>query len=266
MPLHGKFGNLTLAGTALANLQTVDLTRVSDVADISSMGTDWAEFFAGLTDFTVTAEGKTPLGLNTLDLLGVASGSESEIALQADGSDNSKYTGKAILQSFTETATVDDVISISYQIEGNDESGLTFAGIGATQGSAPSDIIHGKSLDAEISVGTSFSDIRGWTVTGSVPLSDVTVAHASNKGRLKIAGQKTVTATVTILTPLTEVTVDIGETVAVLQLWRKDSTAAHGYYTGAAICTNITHGMSTTSEEVTVFSFNYTGEVNLVIT
>jgi hypothetical protein len=260
MALHGKFGNNVFDGTALANLQTVDLTRVGDAHDVSSMGLDWSQQLTGLTDFSVSAEGKSQIGLDTIALLG--SGGENEIVLQTT---TASYTGAAILESFTETAVVDDVISVSYSIQGNDAEGLTFAATG-TAGIGDDDTIHGKHIDAEYVAGTSFADIRGWTVTASVPLSDVTVATSpdpGNSGRLKIAGIKTATATVTILTPAAALPVNPGDTVVALQLWRVAEAEASGFYKGVAICTGADAGISTTGEEVTVLSFVYNGTVIL---
>jgi hypothetical protein len=257
MALHGKLGNNEFNGAAIANLESISFERIADIHDVSAMGDEWAVQLPGLTDFTVSAEGKSQIALDTIALLGA--GGENEIVIQ-DGGAN--YTGAAILSAFTETAVTDDVITVSYTIDGNDAEGLAFLATGGTSPSGSSNTIHGKGIDAEYAATTSFADIRGWTVTASVPLSDTTVAHATNCGRTKIAGIKTATATVTILTPVAALPVDEGETV-LLNLWREEVTEATGYYTGNAVCTNIQAGLSTTAEEVTVLSFTFEGTVDL---
>jgi hypothetical protein len=257
MALHGKLGNNVFDSAATANLESISFERIADIHDVSAMGDDWAIQLPGLTDFTVSAEGKSQVGLDTVALLGA--GGENEISMQ-DGGAN--YTGAAILSAFTETAVVDDVITMSYTIDGNDAEGLEYSATGGATPTGSSNTIHGKHIDAEYGTDTSFTDIRGWTVTASVPLSDTTVAHATNCGRTKIAGIKTGTATVTVLTPVTTPPIDEGDIVP-LKLWRAEATAATGYYTGSAVCTNIQAGISTTAEEVTVLSFTFTDTLDL---
>jgi hypothetical protein len=264
MALHGKLGNNLLDGTALVNLETVTLDRVADVVDVPAMGDEWTPRLAGLTDFTVTAEGKSQVGLVTVAAAGLLGDTGTNITVIEDT--NASYSAAAILSEFTETATVDAEITMSYTISGNDTVGLIFDASGAG-GSGSSDTIHGKNIDAEYAVGSSFAEIRGWSVTASVALSDTTVATADTCGRLKIAGLKSASATVTILTPVTDLDsiVKNGDTLAVLNLWRKDATAAHGYYTGAATCTGTNTGINVNGEEVTVISFVFDGAVELKV-
>ena len=251
MALHGKLGNNILDSAALVNLETVTLDRVSDVVDVPAMGDDWTPRLAGLTDFTVTAEGKSQVALDTIALLGSAGTNITVIEAV-----NASYSAAAILSEFTETATVDAEITMSYTINGNDSAGLIFAASG-TIGGGESNTIHGKNIDAESAADTSFPEIRGWTITATVALSDTTVATAAASGRLKIAGLKAASATVTILTPVTDLDIIVGpgESLAVFKLWRQDATAASGYYTGAVTCTGTNTGINVNGELVTVLSF-----------
>jgi hypothetical protein len=257
MALHGKLGNNIFDSTALVNLETVTMDRVADVVDTPAMGDDFTTRLAGLTDFTVTAEGKSQIGLDTMALLG-----DSGTNIIVIEETNASYSAAAIIQEFTETATVDDAITISYTIAGNDVDGLVYAASG-TGGSGSSNEIHGKNIDAEYTTDTSFPEIRGWSITGSVALADTTVATAASCGRLKIPGLKSLSATVTILTPVTDLDIIVrpGDTLAALKLWRKDSTIGHGNYTGAAICSNTNTGINVNGEEVTVISFVFDGAV-----
>lgn len=257
MALHGKLSNNIFDSTALVNLETVTMDRVADVVDTPAMGDAWTTRLAGLTDFTITAEGKSQIGLDTIALLGSA-GTNITVIEEV----NASYSAAAILSEFTETATVDDAISISYTINGNDSAGLVYAASG-TGGAGSSNEIHGKNIDAESAADTSFPEIRGWSITGSVALSDTTVATATASGRLKIAGLKSASATVTILTPVTDLDLIVkpGDSLAVFKLWRKDATAAHGYYTGAVTCTGTNTGLNVNGEAVTVISFVFDGAV-----
>lgn len=260
MALHGKGGNLSVAAADLVNLQTYALTRTGETAETSSMGDDWATFINGLTDFTGTAEGKSQIGLDTVALLGSAGS-----AVFSGANTGISYTGGVIISGITETATVDADITISYSLEGNDAAGLVFNASTGAAASGSSNAIHGKGIDAELATGTSFTDITGWTFTGTVPVADTTVAHSLNCGRTKIAGIKTATATVTVLTPTTDLQVLEGVTAPQLNLWRAEATAATGYYTGAAICTGHEQGVDVTGAETTTYSFVYTGVVDLVL-
>jgi len=260
MALHGKLGNNVLDSTAIANLKSLSLSVSSEVVDVSSMGDEWAVQLAGLSDFSVTAEGLSQVALDTLALLG--SGGENEIVIQSAATDES-LTGAAILSSFTETADVESEITISYTIDGNDAEGLDRAATGTAPGGV-SNPIHGKHITAAYAGPTTFTDIRGWSVTATVPLSDATVAHASNSGRTKIAGIKTVSATVTILTPLAEVVPAIGGAAALLTLQRS-GTAADGTYSGNAVCTGHEFGIDSTGAETVTLSFVYSSTVTMTV-
>jgi hypothetical protein len=268
MALHGKLSNNLLDGTAIVNLETVTIDRVSDIVDTPAMGDDWTTRLVGLTDFTITAEGKSQVGLVTVAAAGLLGDAGTNIAVIEET--NASYSAAAILTEFTETATVDDAISISYTIVGNDEAGLIFDGSG-TGGAGSSLEIHGKNIDAEYAVGSSFAEIRGWSVTASVATSDTStarpVASPLECGRTKIVGLKSASATVTILTPVTDLDLIVGpgDTLAVLNLWRQDGTAATGYYTGAAKCTGTNTGMNVNGELVTVISFVFDGAVELKV-
>jgi hypothetical protein len=259
MAYHGKNGNIVSNGVNIANLESYSLSRVGETAPVTAMGDTWEVFLAGLTDFTATAEGKSQIALDTTALLGV-SGS-TEFSMQTAGV---KQTAAAIVTGITETAVVDDAITISYSFEGNDAAG--FVGV-TTGGAAPTpsaNAIHGKHIKAEWGPGaTEFVDLTGWTITMSCPVSDATPAHATNCGRVKLAGANTATATVTMLTPDTDLVVLEGEEVA-LNLHRSQ-TNTDGRYEGTAICTGSETGVDRTGTEVTTMSFLYTGEVDLVV-
>ena len=263
MALHGKLGNNVLDGTALVNLKTVSLSETSEVMDTGAMGDSWASKLAGLTDFTVSAEGNSKAGLNLIALLG--SEGENEIVIQSATTDSS-LTGAAILSAFTETAAVEDLITVSYTIEGNDSEGLSFADTG-TDATGSAGALRGKHITAAYGTGpaTTLTDIKGWTVTGSVALSDATVAHASERGRKKIAGLKTVSASVTMLTPLTAVLPAVGGAAAPLTIQRS-GTAADGTYSGNAVCSGHEFGIDVNNVETVTMSFVYDGVVTLTVT
>lgn len=259
MALHGKLGNDIFDSTALVNLETLTMDRIANIEDTPAMGDDFVTRLAGLTDFTITAEGKSQIGLDTLALLG-----DTGTNIMVIEETNASYSAAAIISEFTETATVDGAISMSYTIAGNDATGLVYAASG-TGGGGSSLEIHGKNLDAIHDTGTpaSFSEIRGWSITGSVALSDTTIATATSSGMLKIAGLKSFSATVTVLTPVTDLDLIVkpGDTLDSLELWRKDATVAYGMYAGVAVCTNTNTGINVTGETVTVISFVYDGTV-----
>ena len=260
MSIHGKNATLSVAAGEIVNLESYTLTRVGETAEVTSMGDTWAKFIAGLTDFNATAEGQSQIALDTVALL--ASGGSTIFSTANSGAG---YTGSAIISGITETAVIDDSIKLSYTFEGNDAAGLVYGAATGEAASGSSSTIHGKSIDAEYSTGNSFTDIIGWTITMTVPVHDASVAHASSNGRLKLTGIPTATATVTVLTPTADFQVLPGGTAAQLNLWRADSTAGTGYYTGAAICTGIEPGFSTTGVETTTYSFVYNGTVTLAV-
>jgi hypothetical protein len=260
MAYHGKKGNLVYDGVNIANLQSYSLTRIGETADATAMGDTWDKFNAGLTDFNATAEGLSQVALDTTALIG--GGGPAEFSFQDAGVNG---TAAVIITGITETAVVDDNISISYSFEGNDTAGIVTATTGEAAATASTNTIHGKQLNGTWGVTpTAFADVVGWTVTMSCPVSDATAAHATNCGRVKLAGTNNATATVTILTPATDLVILEGVSGA-LNLFRS-ATATDGRYEGTAICTGSETGVDRTGTETTTMSFIYTGEVDLVIT
>ena len=259
MALHGKTGNLLLDATAIVNLQNWTLNLIGETGEATSMGDTFAQHLVGMTDFNASAEGKSQIALDTIALLGSTATSANFVL--DDG--NGEYSAGAIVTGFTETAVIDDTISMSYTIEGNSATPPAFAASG-TAGVGAATAIHGKSITAEWgAVPTSFIGLRGWTVTGSVAASDASVAHATDNGRLKLVGVKNVTATVTILTPATDLPIREGSAPAVLNLGRS-GTIGDGEYQGAtAIFTGSDSGVDATGTEITQLSFVYTGTVEL---
>lgn len=270
MAYHGKNGNIEFAGTAtanIANLKSYTLSRVGETADATAMGDTWDVFDAGLTDFTASAEGLSQVSLDTTALLGDVG--VAEFSMQTGGVNQ---TAGVIVTGITETAVVDDDITISYSLEGSDADGFTAATTGGTAPTNSTNTIHGKHIKAAWGTGlttdTDFIDITGWTITMSCPVSDATSAGAvpippATKGRVKLAGTNTATATITLLTPATDLAVIEGTTVA-LDLFRSQ-TITDGRYEGIAICTGSETGVDRTGTEVTTISFIYTGVVDLVV-
>lgn len=259
MALHGKNANLEYDGANIVNLRSYTLSRIGETADATAMGDTWDVFLAGLTDFNATAEGLPQQALDTVALLGT--GGDAEFSLLTGGTN---HTAGVIVTRITETAVVDDVISLSYSFEGNDTAGFVTATSGGVAPTPSTNTIHGKHITAEWGVSpTAFVDVTGWTVTMSCPVSDATAADPINCGREKLAGTNTATATVTILTPDTDLPVLEGEEVA-LNLART-ATLADGEYQGNAICTGSEQGVDRTGTETTTLSFQYTGIVALAV-
>ena len=260
MALHGKDGNIQVGGSDLVNIQNWSLSLIGETGETTSMGDTFGQHLVGLTDFNATAEGKIAEGLNTVTLLGTSGVDATFIQDAGVG----QYEGGAIVTGFTETAVIDDVISISYTIEGDDATGPVFSAAGDA-GAGAEKTIHGKAISAEFGVTpTAFIDVRGWTVTGSVPVSDASVAHATLHGRQKLAGVKALTATVTILTPATDLPVREGDAPFLLNLART-ATITDGEYQGTAIFTGSEAGVDVTGTEITQLSFLYTGTVVLAV-
>jgi len=260
MAIHGKNGNLVYNAGDVVNLQSYTLNRIGETADATAMGDSWDVFNAGLTDFNATAEGLIAAGLDTTALLGT--GGDAEFVVNAGGA---FFTAGVVVTGITETATIDDNISISYSYEGNDSDGFTFTATGASPPAGSTNTIYGKKIKAEYgAVPTEFTDVTGWSITMSCPTSDSTVADATDHGRQKLAGTNTASATVTILTPDADLPVLEGATVA-LNLYRSQ-TNTDGRYEGTAICTGSDTGVDRTGTETTTLNFLYTGVVDLVVT
>ena len=265
MALHGKDGYLKV-GSEIVNLTSYSLDQVTETGETTSMGDTWATHMQGLSDFSVTAEGKSKKGFNTPAILGTSE-ALAEFSLADEGVD---YTGGVVITNITETAVVDDVLTISYTFEGNDANGLTYDATGGTGAAGTSNPIHGKSITAEWGASpTSFAGLRGWSITMSCPVSDSTAAAAAASspavnGRTKLAGINTATATVTILTPSATDLATLAPIAGVLNLGRS-ATLSDGEYQGTAIRTGIQTGVDTTGTEITVLSFQYTGAVTLAV-
>ncbi len=116
---HGKFGSATFKGS-IAKLTNWTLNTTAETADTSVMGDNFSSHKIGLTDFTATAESLTQtedtpittyLGQSGVLVLSTSAGS---------------FTQTAICNSFTETASIDDVGKRSFTFEGNDADGISF--------------------------------------------------------------------------------------------------------------------------------------------
>ena len=167
------------------------------------------------------------------------------------------------MTGLAETVNVDSVATISYSFEGSDTTGLTY---NATGGSAPAGIaspFHGKNLKAAFGADTAFTDVREWSVSLACDVSDATASHASNTGRVKMAGFLSGTATLTQLASV-DPQVTTGAAAAALKLYRTDTTG-DGYYTGNAICTGVTHGVDNSGVDTLTYNFIWSGTVDLAV-
>ena len=138
MALHGKTGNIQVNDIDLVNIQNWSLSEIGETGETTSMGADFGTHLVGMIDFNATAEGKVAKALDTIALLG-ASGVDGKFVQDAGAGE---YTGGVIVTGFTETAVIDDVIGVSYTIEGDDQTGLVYgaagdAGVGGTRQAPP---------------------------------------------------------------------------------------------------------------------------------
>jgi len=261
MAIHGKGGNLDYGGADVANLKSFTMSRVDETADTTAMGDTWATFIPGLTDFTGSAEALSQTALDTPALM---CASDSIIFSTAAG--GAGYTSSVIVTGITETATVDDVLTVSYSYEGNSITVPTYGAATGTAPTASTGTIHGKNI--KVVSGGTIADVIGWSITMTCPVSDATAARApavpTECGRLKLAGVPTATATVTIITPSTVIPVLEGSAAATLELWRTN-TLGDGKYTGTALCTGSETSIDVTGTETTTMSFLYTGAVTLAV-
>lgn len=257
-PYHGKIGNLVF-GTALVNLQSWTLNTIADVAESTSMGDDWQDFNAGLTDFNATAEGLSQTALDTVALIGTSQAAV-DFTLSEGGP---AFVGGGILISLTETVNIDGNATISYTIEGNDAAGLVYNATGGSTPGGNSNAFHGKQLHA--SAGTSITNPTEWSITLTAEIADATAAHASNTGRVKLVGVKGGTCTITAKADLgTEVV--LGATVVIVLGRTATADAADGQYGGSAICTGYEFSVDRNGVEVVTYSFTFITPVTLVTT
>lgn len=256
---HGKTGSLSVGGTQTVNLEDWQLEETGEVGSATSMGDIWATNLAGGWDFTGSAEGKSKIGLVTTDLVG--STGEGVFGMSSSGAG---YTGPVIITGVTETASVDDLIALSYTFAGNSAAGITH---GAATGGAPEasvDTIHGKAIDAIYTASTSFVDIQGWTVTMTVATAEFRVAHATEHGMQRLPGILSATATVTTLMQTSDLVVIPGYSAA-LKLYRTEATVGDGYYDGAAVCTGRSAGVNSAGIDTWTFTFAFTGTLTLKV-
>lgn len=113
---------------------------------------------------------------------------------------------------------------------------------------------HGKSIAASFG-GSSIAELTSWEYSLVAATADSTAAHASNKGRTRLPGFKSGTATVNTYANGTAQVADIGEE-ATLVLKR---TAAITALTGQAICTSIEDGAVKDGVLTTNYNFTFTG-------
>jgi len=122
---HGKFGGVTIGGTAKSDLQSWDLTTTADMADTTAMQAtnSWSTQAAGLTDFTANIEYLTASADNNV----TASVAAGALVLAAGESSAASITGTGIPTTLTETVSIDDVSRTTISYEGNDVDGLTLS-------------------------------------------------------------------------------------------------------------------------------------------
>jgi hypothetical protein len=94
-------------------------------------------------------------------------------------------------------------------------------------------------------------------------VSDASEAHATLNGRQKLVGVKAVSATVTILTPATDLVIREGTPPFILNLGRSGTIGDGEYQGDTAIFTGAEAGVDSTGTEITTMSFIYTGTVTL---
>lgn len=260
MAYHGKNANLELASSDIVNLQSWGLQPIGDVADVSAMGDDWLKNLEGLVDFTASAEGISDKALDTVALLG--SGGSLNLSLTDGGP---ALSGGALVVSIAETVNHESEGTISYGFEGNDAAGLVYAAAGGNAPAGSNDPFHGKTLDAKFNDGalTQFTCPREWSINLVCSTADSSCAHATNRGRTRIAGIKSGTATVICLAE-GDREVEEGDVLTDLQLHRT-RTLADGYYTGAAKCTGAEFGVDRDGVDIITYTFQFHDTVDLAV-
>ncbi|RKY06705.1 MAG: hypothetical protein DRP56_06945 [Planctomycetota bacterium] len=253
MAYHGKNGNAVFSA-ALVNLQNWSLNAIGETADATAMGDTWGIHLPGLTDFNASSEGLSKKALDTIALIG----SGASLALTMDGVSSPSFSGTAILTALTETVNYENNGTISYSFEGNDAAGLVYAATGGVAASGSANAFHGKTCNADFN--GAITDVREWSISLSCPTANTTAAHATNKGRTRLAGVNGATASlVTLASGDFQCAVGDSQTLAL----HRTATAADGYYDGTAICTGAEEGVNRDGEEIVTYTFLYTDTVTL---
>ena len=126
----------------------------------------------------------------------------------------------------------------------------------------------GKQISA-VFAGATATNVLGWTFNASCEMTDSSRADAgaSHDGKTYMAGYPNCTATLNTHN-------DAGAGAAylchkgqsgTLVLNRVAGTAASGYYTGSAICTNVETASEMRGIVATTYSFQFTGTVSFAV-
>ena len=257
MAYHGKNGNAVFT-TAVVNLQNWNLNAIGETAEASAMGDAWQKHLAGLTDFNASAEGLSKKALDTIAIIG----SGASLALTMDGAASPSFSGTAILTAITETVSYENNGTISYSFEGNDATGLVYAPTGGTAALGSTDAFHGKQCNTEWDE-SAMADVREWSISIECATANSTAAHATLRGRTRLAGINGATATIiTLASGDFQCAVGAEELIEL----HRTATIADGYYSGTAICTGAEEGVNRDGEEIVTYNFQFTGTVELKVT
>lgn len=254
-PYHGKTGNVNFDDGNIIHLQNWSVNSIGETVEQTGMGDSFAVHDEGLLDFNGTADGLSQKALDTVALLGTEG--DCEFIWETAGA---TLEGNAILTGITETVSHEGNGTIAYTFEGSDETGLVIGTTGVAP-TATSDSFHGKECNADS--GGPIEGVRGWTVALSVSVADATAAHDTNRGRTKLAGIISGTATlVTISDGTYQITP--GAAAVTLKL-NRTATPADGFYEGSAICTGAEPGIDKDGVGIMTYSFIYTGTIDLKV-
>jgi len=117
---HGKDGVVQVGANAVANVTQFTLTVTTEVADASSMGTQWREHKVGLPGWSgsLTCQWDPD---DTNGQVALAIGAEVDLSLLPEGSaaGAADYSGTATVTSISYSASMDAIVEASIDFQGN---------------------------------------------------------------------------------------------------------------------------------------------------
>ena len=262
MAYSGHLGTIAFTATSLANINEWSMDAIVEDVTTIVFGAAWEASANGRTDVSVSCSG---FAQKTLDTVALVGGTAANLILGLQAASGPAFTiSTAILESYTETASIDAMGAASYVYQGNDTLPPIYGATDGIVAAALSGAYHGKNSKAYFgATPTLFTDILSWTITINAQLHDVSPMHATENGIVRAVGVKSATASVTCLKSTGDRQIQEGSTAAALELHRT-ATQSDGSFEGSAICTSVNIGVNADGIETITYNFKFTGTLLFV--
>lgn len=116
--VHGKDGSLSIDSNVIAVASTWTLEITNEVAEQSVIGSDWRDYLAGQSGWTVELEGWYDTADSAYAALVAGATVTVDLGPSGSGSGDTTYAGSAIVGSISNVNARDSVVSFTASLQG----------------------------------------------------------------------------------------------------------------------------------------------------